>query len=146
MCFKCFHGPSYASEIFIQVFCWYTNWLSVWLMFICFKIFISIVNGWLLISYDRIPLKGWGWEGGREVNFNSPAVIFPKLYLLERGWSLVFMSYNIIISHIFPEKFTEITQVVQRIWRFSPSILTISINFLDFLTFPYYKETNDVSI
>ena len=52
----------------VQVFCWYNNWSSVWLMFICFKMFISIVNGWLLISYDRVPLKGWKGTG-RGVNF-----------------------------------------------------------------------------
>ena len=27
---------------------------NIWLMFICFKRFILIVNGWLLISYDRV--------------------------------------------------------------------------------------------
>ena len=41
----------------------------------------------------------------------------------------------IIISPIFPENFIEIPQVVQKIWRFSPSILTIFTNFLDFLSF-----------
>ena len=37
--------------------------------------------------------------------------------------------------------FNEIPQVVQKIWKFFTSILTI----LDLLTFPCYKETNDVS-
>ena len=46
----------------------------------------------------------------------------------------------------FPKNLIEISQVVQKIWRFSSSILSISINFLDFLTFPCYKETNDDSI
>ena len=57
-----------------------------------------------------------------------------------------FVTFNIIISLIFPENFIEISQVFQKIWRFSPSILTIFINFSDFLIFPCYKETNDVNI
>ena len=56
------------------------------------------------------------------------------------------MTLNIIISHIFPENFIEIPQVVQKIWRIFLSILAISINFSDLLTFPYYKETNNVSL
>ena len=39
----------------------------------------------------------------------------PLLYPLEREWSPVS-----IISHIFPENFIEIPQIVQKIWRFSP--------------------------
>ena len=49
-------------------------------------------------------------------------------------------------SHIFPENvIIKIPQVVQKIWRFSPSILALFIYFSDFLTFPYYKETNGVT-
>ena len=57
-----------------------------------------------------------------------------------------FFTFNIIISHIFPENFIEIPQVIQKILKFSVTILTIFINFLDFLTFPCYKDTNGVSI
>ena len=57
-----------------------------------------------------------------------------------------FVTFNIIISHIFPENFIEIPLVAQKIWRFFPSILTIFIDFLDFLTNPCYKETKDDSI
>ena len=56
-----------------------------------------------------------------------------------------FVTCNIIISHIFPENFIEVSEVVQKIRIFSPSILTVLIDFLDFLTFPCYKETNDVA-
>ena len=58
--------------------------------------------------------------------------------------TLFFLDFNIIISHIFPENFIEIPQVFQKIWRLS--LLSIFINFLDFLTFPCYKETYDVSL
>ena len=64
----------------------------------------------------------------------------------ERVKAWFFVTFNIIISHIFPENFIEITQVVQNLWRISLSILAIFINFLDFLTFPFYKETNDASL
>ena len=57
-----------------------------------------------------------------------------------------FVTFNIIISHIFPGNFTEIAQVVQKIWRFSPLILTIFINFSEFLTFPCCKKTNEITI
>ena len=39
----------------------------------------------------------------------------------------------IMISHIFPKNFIEVIQIVQKIWRFSLSILTVFINFSDFL-------------
>ena len=73
-------------------------------------------------------------------------VVFPKMWLLERGWSLVFFgTFNIIVRHIFPENVIEINQVVQKIWSFSPSILTNFSDFLDFLTYPCYKETNGIT-
>ena len=56
--------------------------------------------------------------------------------LLEIRWKLwFFVTFNIIINHIFPENFIEIPQVVQKVWRFSPSILTIFINFRIFWHF-----------
>ena len=91
-------------------------------------------------------LKGWGFQ------FDIRPLVFPKMYFLEREWDRVFFfvffyfSFNIIISHIFPENvIIKIPQVVQKIWRFSPSILTIFTNFSDFLTFPYYKGINGVT-
>ena len=66
----------------------------------------------------------------------TPLVVFRKLYLLNRGWKPVFfVTFNIIIGHIFPENFTEITQLVQKIWRISLSILAIFINFYLFSGF-----------
>ena len=45
------------------------------------------------------------------------------------------LTFNIIISHIFPEIFIEIPQVVQKIWRISLSILAIFIDFHQFFGF-----------
>ena len=56
----------------------------------------------------------------------------PYIYLLERVKPCFFVTFNIILSHIFLENFIEILEVVQKIWRISLSILTIFINFLDF--------------
>ena len=74
------------------------------------------------------------------------AAINPKLYFLERGWSLVTfkVTFKVVQSYNFSENFTEI-EAVQKIWRYSSSILTSFVNSLDFLTFPCYKKnTNDV--
>ena len=46
-----------------------------------------------------------------------------------------FVTFNIIISHIFPENFIEIPQVVQNIWRSFLSILVILIDFHRFFGF-----------
>ena len=43
-----------------------------------------------------------------------------------------FVTFNFKIIHTFPDKFIEI----QVVWRFSSSIVTVFINFTDFLTFP----------
>ena len=46
-----------------------------------------------------------------------------------------FLTFNIIISHIIPENFIEIPQVVQKIWRLSLTILAIFIDFYQFFGF-----------
>ena len=56
----------------------------------------------------------------KKVTPSYPPVVFPK------------MCFDIIISHAFSENFIEIPQVIQKIWRFSPSILT-NLFFSDFL-------------
>ena len=37
-----------------------------------------------------------------------------KMYLLKRGGNCFFVTFNIIISHIFPENFIDIPQIVQK--------------------------------
>ena len=56
------------------------------------------------------------------------------------------MTINIIISHMLPEIVIEIPEVDLKIKRFSPSVLTIFINFLDLVSLPCYEESNDVSM
>ena len=72
--------------------------------------------------------RKWGWGSNRA------------------GTDPVIMTFNVSINHIFLKIFIEIAQVIQKMWRFSPSILNIFIDFLDFLTFLCCKDTNDASI
>ena len=57
----------------------------------------------------------------------------------------LFVTFNIFVIYMFPENFFEIRQVAQKIKRLSPSILTIFVNYLDSLTFSFYKDTNNVT-
>ena len=61
---------------------------------------------------------------------------FSKNVFCKEGMKPVFsLALNIVISHIFPENFIGITQVVQKIWRLSISVLAIFINFHPFFVF-----------
>ena len=62
---------------------------------------------WLLRRLLTLWRLGWSiWH---------PVVVFLKIYILPRGWiALGFFTFNIIISHILPENFIEIPQVVQK--------------------------------
>ena len=50
------------------------------------------------------------------------------------------MTFNIILSHIFPENFIKLP-LLQKIWRLSLPILAISSNFLRFWIFGYFLVT-----
>ena len=56
------------------------------------------------------------------------------------------VTFNIIISYIFPDNFTEIHQVPQKIWIFTSSISTIFVNFLICLPLLATKKANDISL
>ena len=74
--------------------------------------------------------------------------ISKNVFFKEKMRPCVFLNFNfnITISHIFLENaIIKIPQVVQKIWRFPPSILTLFIYFSNFLTFRYYKETNGLT-
>ena len=55
----------------------------------------------------------------------SPLRFFRNVFSRERLKLWFLVTFNIIIGYIFPENFIEIPQVVQKIWRISPSIFTI---------------------
>ena len=63
--------------------------------------------------------------------------------------SWIFVTFNIIISHIYLENCIEITQVLQKIWRLSLSIVAIFIDFchvLGFFDISLNKETNGATL
>ena len=77
--------------------------------------------------YKQLPvltvknLRGRMVRGDGE--FDSPPCGFSKnICSRERMKPWFFVTFNISISHIFPKNFIQIPQVVQKIWRFSPSI------------------------
>ena len=86
------------------------------------------------------------WEAVGVKLTTNPA-IFQKIFILQReGEVLIFVTFNTIINHIPPENFIKTPEVVQKLWRFSSSKLTIFIIFFYFLRFPCYKDTNKVNI
>ena len=58
----------------------------------------------------------------------------------------IMLILKLFLSSINPFKGGTLWKFHWSFSRFSPSILTIFINFSDFLTLPCYKETNDFSI
>ena len=109
-----------------------------------YRFFISIIYDTITLLfcfYKTKPLKfrTWiltlnCWGRGGEINLTPclPFWFFQKSIFWREGQILIFVTFNIIISHIFPENFIKISQVVQKIWRFSTSILTNFINLWDF--------------
>ena len=79
----------------------------------------------------------------------SPLVVFSKILFSqrERVKPCFFVTFNLIISHIFPESFIDNNgSEDMMIFIFDVKVLTILVNFSDFLAFWCYKETNDVRI
>ena len=62
--------------------------------------------------------------------------------LINKSCLLENLEFAVIIRYLFLESFIEILQVARKIWRFSLTILTIFISFLDFLPFSCCKWTN----
>ena len=87
-------------------------------------------------EFTYLPLTLKRLEGGGGNLTPRPRVVFQKLYLLNRGWNPgFFVTFKIMIRHIFPENIIEIPQVVQMLWRISVSTLAIFINFYQFFGF-----------
>ena len=95
---------------------------------------LRLVRGMALKFYCSVA-KGltlkqlWGWQGGQSIWLPSCG-LSKNVSSKERVKPWFFVTFNIIIGHIFPEDFIEIHQVFQKTWRISPSILAIFIIFL----------------
>ena len=95
---------------------------------ICLQLFLLAA---VVLAFDRLykqlpvltvkNLRGRMVRGDGE--FDSPPCGFSKnICSRERMKPWFFVTFNISISHIFSKNFIQIPQVVQKIWRFSPSI------------------------
>ena len=78
-------------------------------------------------------------EGGGGVNLILP-VVFQKMYLLkERVKTCYFRTFNIIISHIFPENVIKIPQIVEKIMKNLSANISYFHRF--FWIFCYFRVT-----
>ena len=73
--------------------------------------------------------------GGRGSQFDCPCSFSKIVSSKQKVKPWFFVTFKIIIRHIFPENLTEIPQVVQKLWRIFLSILTFFINFYQFFGF-----------
>ena len=103
-----------------------SHWLYSWQIYTVSKSRVEISHRVIEIF---LILKRLG-------NSLAPSVVFFKdVSAKETVNSWFFVTFNIIISHIIPENFIEIPQVVQKIWRLSLTILAIFIDFYQFFGF-----------
>ena len=72
-----------------------------------------------------IFLENLEFNTKKECKVNLPAPVFQK-----KGETMIFLTFNAIISHNFPENLIEISQVVPE--DMNIYFLNIFINFLDF--------------
>ena len=90
--------------------------ISWWVKIFC-SLFITFRTS---VRMSINPQKAGGW--GKRVNLIPLCGFSKNASSRERVKPWLFVTFNIIISHIFLENFMEISQIVQKIWRFSPSI------------------------
>ena len=88
---------------------------------------------------------GRGWGAGC-VSLIWRCSFSKNVFSRERVNLCFFVTFNVIVSHIFHENLIEVSPVIWKIWRTSSSLLTIFIKFLDFSIFYCYKKANDISI
>ena len=117
-----------------------------------YRFFISIIYDTITLLfcfYKTKPLKfrTWiltlnCWGRGGEINLTPclPLWFFQKSIFWREGQILIFVTFNIIISHIFPENFIKIPQVVQKIWRFLLEIWRGSQIYLPLPARPHQKK------
>ena len=85
--------------------------------------------------------KNYGLSRGISLNLTLLYGFSKNVSSRERVRPWFFIIINI---HIFTATFTEIPEIVLKLWRFPLSILTIFIDFLYLLIFPCYIETHDI--
>ena len=73
--------------------------------------------------------------------FDPPWRFSKTVFSMQRAKPYIILTSNFIMRCIFPQSFINVPDVFQTLWRLFSSVLTIFINFSDFLSFPCYKET-----
>ena len=125
---KNFKQENYVSKDFLKCVTWISQYFSKGILhFITWNHFFN-TNTW----FPPLP------------------VVFWKMFLLKRGWNLGFLwllmlSYRtsfLIILLKYLKSFRGYKEFLCQYELFS----SIYDDFLDFLTFPCYKETNDLSL
>ena len=101
----------------------------------------------IFLTWKKWSLRTSGFHNRNLIDIHSlinpkkgGGFVFPKRYFTERLKPCFFVTFNIIISHIFPKNVIEFPQVIQKIWRVSPLILTHFIFFFIFWHFLFTKK------
>ena len=90
---------------------------------------------WWVILFSWFFFVYFNPKKSRESHFDPLCHFSINVSSKERVKPLFFVTFNVIISHIFPENFIEILQIVQNLWIISLSILTIFVDFHRFCGF-----------
>ena len=128
-------------------FCWHLKAeISVHFIYYIFVILYVYINNARNI-FEQTKCTSWiipKKAGG--VNLTSRCRFSKHASSKERVTPCFFVNFNIITSHISLGKFIKTPQIFEKIYRVSLSILAFSTNFVDFVTFPCYKETKDTNL
>ena len=104
-----------------------------------------IINFRILFLNFLFTLKRLGGQFDLTLPDPLPAV-FPIFFSRRRVKPWFLVTFNIIVSDIFPENFIETYHVVKNILKFLSSVLAIFANFLIFFTFTCCRKLYDISI
>ena len=86
-----------------------------------------------LLSFNFLLNPGGGGRGG--LNWLAHCGFSKNISSKQKVKPWFLMTFNIIISHVFPENFIDFPHVVQKIWKNSLLMLAIFINFPQFFEF-----------
>ena len=105
--------------------------LRIFLLDNCHGLFFLIIY----LKYSWVSDTKYDTSGNSNISFHiaagiltlrklegHPLWIFQKCMFQREGETMVFVTFNIIINHIFLENFIKIHNIVQKIWRISVNI------------------------
>ena len=103
--FACTLSENESFTVFQNVLLSLMSWVLILLMKFSFSCLIN----------PKTAEEGVGGGGVGGGQFDPPSFGFSKNISSKERVKPLFVSFNIIVSHIFPENFEEIPQVVQKI-------------------------------